>query len=150
MNPESLRRALETLPRTLDEIYDRILLKIDENYQLQAFTALQWLTFSARSLALSEIAEAVAFKPDLREDSLDLKNSLLFEPQDILIVCSSLVTYSVKSQEIRLAHHSVREYLISERIRLNPKAKNFDISEMLANKTIAKACLRYLLSFNTS
>lgn len=43
-----------------------------------------------------------------------------------------------------LAHQSVREYLMSERIRAGP-AKNFGIEESASHNNIAQGCLLYLL-----
>jgi hypothetical protein len=50
---------LDTLLKTLDSFYDRILINIHEQEQRLAALALQWLALSARPLSLSELAEAV-------------------------------------------------------------------------------------------
>ena len=53
------------------------------------------------------------------------------------------------SGEVRLAHFSVREYLISERLRTNhPALFYFHFNEKIANMFIAKTCLSYLLQFD--
>ena len=78
--------------------------------------------------------------------------------QDVLAMCSSLVTTSnvvVKSQdgflgsdveELRLAHFSVKEYLISERIR-NSSVSMYALVDQSAHGYIAQCCLSYLLHF---
>ncbi|KAI9878906.1 MAG: hypothetical protein M1830_010154 [Pleopsidium flavum] len=142
--PSSITRALHSLPKTLDETYDRILTNIHEEYHTQTFTALQWLVFSARPLYLEEVAEAVALKPG---QSVLEGVDRLFDPYEILTICSSLVTLSDETREVRLAHYSIKEYLISERIRRG-SASAFHLMELSAHRTMAEMCLNYLLSFD--
>ena len=118
LNPSAVRRTLKSLPRDLDGTYDRILCGIEEECRHVAFTALQFLTSSSRPVHLEELAEMVAIKPGT---SIFIDIDRLFDPEDILMVCSSLVTsYDSCDYWIRLAHYSVREYLTSERIRTGP------------------------------
>jgi ankyrin repeat protein len=137
---------MNALPKTLDDIYDRILTNIDEEYLENAFVALQWLTFSARPLHIREIAEAIAVGDG--RNCAYIEEHRLFDARDVLAVCSSLIAVSEATSQVRLAHHSVREYLMSDRLRIKPVVQMFSISESLANKTIAEACLNYLLLFN--
>lgn len=55
-----LRKALKSLPKTLDDTYARIVLSIDEEYTQDALKVLQWLAFSARPVRIEEVAEVVA------------------------------------------------------------------------------------------
>ena len=48
--------------------------------------------------------------------------------------------------QVRLAHDSVKEYLVSERIK-GSKAAFYSISETSSNIFLAKACLAYLMHF---
>src|SRR2546421_1290710 len=105
----ALKKALHTLPKTLPDTYDRILLQIDEEYQEIALKVLQWLAYSVRPLTLDEVAEALAVR--IGTFTIDPDDRLM-DPRDILTVCSSLVTttYDEKFNEtIRLAHYSVKE-----------------------------------------
>ncbi|KAL9122142.1 MAG: hypothetical protein Q9187_001305 [Circinaria calcarea] len=153
-----LRRTLNSLPKTLDATYDRILCSIEEVHSEDAHLVLQWLAFSARPLTLREIAEVIAvnFTGDLPK--LDIENRLL-NPHGILQICSSLITLSTKPggwsdliydedrSEVRLAHYSVKEYLVSDRIRA-ATARKYSISNMAAHELIAETCLAYLLHFD--
>jgi hypothetical protein len=140
----------------LDDTYDRILLSIGEEYAQDTLRVLQWLAFSARSLRIEEAAEVIAlnsecdirFEPERR----------LTDPRDLLIICSSLVvispatiknSYDIEEEveELKLAHFSVKEYLVSKRIQAGPASK-FSILEIPATLTIAQTCLVYLLQFN--
>jgi hypothetical protein len=78
------------------------------------------------------------------------------EPRDVLTICFSLVTITVLPSLIvmgrtitvaQLAHFSVQEYLVSDRIRDGP-AKEYSMQGVSANLCIAETCLAYLLHLN--
>ena len=135
---------------------------------------LQWLSFSARPLRLEELAEIVA---------IDIDKTPRFDPerrwpnpQDILTICSSLVTlttdlYDANEEDnssgfvkalqrhvfdmerasttyIRLAHFSVKEYLISDRIQ-HEIAARYSVREIESHGVLAEDCIAYLLQFDT-
>ena len=92
IKPAALRKALASLPKTLDDTYERILCNIDQDHAEDALKVLQWLAFSTRPLGIQEVAEATA---------ITLNDSPLFDPDDrlrdhtdILAICSSLITVS--------------------------------------------------------
>ncbi|KAG9240039.1 hypothetical protein BJ878DRAFT_469094 [Calycina marina] len=150
---DALRKALKCLPKTLDETYARILVSIDENYSQDAFRILQWLVYSARPLRMEEMVEVIAI--DTEQSQFNSENRLP-DPRDLLTICSSLVTtISVTTEgdygnshqitELRLAHFSVKEYLISDRIRTGTVFQ-YDIQSR-GEEEIAQSCLKYLLHF---
>lgn len=151
---DALRKALRSLPKTLDDTYAQILCSIDEEYSQDAFKILQWLAYSARPLRIEEVAEVVAV--EIGDDPRFDPENRLPEPRDILTICSSLFTTATSTisaygetyeiEELRLAHFSVKEYLISDRIRTGP-ASRYAI-EQCAEEHIAQTCLIYLLYFN--
>ena len=123
---KQLWEALRSLPKGLDNTYDRIILSIDNNeYSKEAFRVLQWLCFSARPMQLNEIVEVLAV--DL-EDSQFGPEQRFPAPWNILKVCSSLVVVGnadmrgryrdmVDVEVVSLAQFSVKEYLIGDRIQ---------------------------------
>ncbi|KAI9878142.1 MAG: hypothetical protein M1830_001788 [Pleopsidium flavum] len=155
-----LRQRLRELPNTIDETYDRILLNIPEDDQQAAHATLQWLAFSQRPMTLGEISEAIAV--DTRQQCFDVENRFL-DAHSILEICSSMVTISESGKkykyghtqsvvademrELQLAHYSVKEYIVSERIR-SGRAKAFAVVEAQAHEYMAEASLVYLLSFD--
>ena len=155
MNLRGLRKALASLPKTLDETYIRILSNIDEEHRGYASKILHWLAYSARPLKLQEVAEVIAI--DSQESPRFDPENRLVEPRDILKICSSLVsleepvatdTRSRSNQVIvQLAHFSVKEFLISDRI-LQRNFECFSIRELSANVLIYNDCLAYLLEFD--
>ena len=161
---KALRRALSRLPTTLDETYTRILQDLESIDQLQdAITVLRWLCFSHRPLLLSEVVEVLAV--EYGDDGGFFPEERLPDPADVMVVCSSLISYHTSDEDgdnksgsghgddgynggstqayrtqIRLAHFSVKEYLLSERCILR---SNFQIPA--CHREIAEGCLHYLL-----
>ena len=149
-NRAMLRKSLATLPQTLDQTYDRILIAISEQDCDFAMCILQWLTFSARPMLVEEIAEVVAIDV-AREPAFD-RDEVLEDPLEALNICSSLVTITMNKVEgrtksariIALAHYSVQEYLVSDRIKRGP-AKRYNMHAAQCHGMMVESCLKYLL-----
>ena len=58
--PERINDALDTLPKGLDETYERMLTDIDTNYAPYLYRALLWLAFPNRLLTTDEMAEPMS------------------------------------------------------------------------------------------
>lgn len=165
-----IRDALKHLPKTLDDTYSRMFLAIDEAYREDAKAALLWLAFAERPLQLKELAEATIIHP--RSEQPFNPAERFPDPQNVLEILSSLVyvndvehgSASYKwdpsgiltipsvpsgSATVTLAHYSVKEYLISNRIKEN-KAQYFAISEITSDIHIAESCLKYILYYASS
>ena len=119
-----MRKALSSLPSTLDETYDRILCAISKEDSEYAVCILRWLAFSARPLSVQEIAEVIAI--DVERSPAFNREEVLEDPLDVLSICSSLVTVTTAtrstwnrlqnspefpSKYVVLAHYSVRNIL---------------------------------------
>lgn len=130
-------------------------------------TILSLLTWSDRPLRIEELVDAIAVQPDARP-SFD-PNNRMPEPRDILRICSSLVVciqrpYKYREvefisadnnnqdgemgvAELQLAHFSVKEYLVSDRI-------TSPFSNCLADGTtrasLATLCLAYFSDLDHS
>ena len=154
----SLRKALRSLPKDLDDTYARILQSIedDEHSKLVAMI-MQWLAYSERPMSLTEISEALIVDPD---DDYQYDVERRFEdPQDLLRICSSLVTTEpwpgspstppVLRKRFKFAHFSVREYLESSRTHDGPN-KRYAIQEIRSNTFIAESCIIYLSHLDVS
>ena len=177
-NLSHVRQALESLPRTLDDTYARILCNIDlrySHYNRHTLKMFQWLTFSFRPLKLEELAEIVAI--DVDETPRFDPERRWPEPREILMLCSSLITLTNASGEgsgsapdeqsqdmnanskanihdsedssiyVRLAHFSVKEYLVSNRIQ-HGAAPHYSIRDIESHGVLAADCLAYLLQFD--
>jgi hypothetical protein len=138
-----LQKALASLPKTLDEIYTRILRNITEDDGTNTLKILQWLAYSTRPLQIEEVTEVIAI--DIEGGHWFNLEKRFKELRDILTIYSSLITitekplydsnsddrsnYSYFSEldssagvQVRLTYFSVKEYLISERIQAGPAA----------------------------
>ncbi|OSS51913.1 hypothetical protein B5807_03446 [Epicoccum nigrum] len=149
-NRAMLRKSLVTLPQTLDQTYERILAAICEEDRDYAIRILQWLTFSERPLTVEEIAEVVAI--DVTRDPAFDSDEILEDPLEALNICSSLVTITTQEATdarpirriIGLAHYSVQEYLVSDRIKQG-HVKQYSMSRIECHNLITKGSLMYLL-----
>ncbi|KAK6507970.1 hypothetical protein TWF481_006390 [Arthrobotrys musiformis] len=146
----SLQKTLQSLPATLDETYARILRGIPQEHKQSAMRILQFLTYSARPLAIEEAIDAIAV--DTEGDEYFNPKYRMPDRDEILCYCSSLVVaVSVEKDwrigggtytELQLAHFSVKEYLTSDRLD-NDINRHFQ--EIVAKGSIATVCLAYLL-----
>ena len=59
-----IRQALNELPETLDETYERTLLDFDEENWAYAHRLFQCIVVARRPLSVEELAEFLAFKSD--------------------------------------------------------------------------------------
>ena len=145
-----IRRALDELPETLDETYERTLLDIhDENWEY-AHRLFQCIAVARRPLRVKELAEFLAFKSETG-------GSLTFEgdwrPENardtVLSTCSSLIAIvNVEgSQVIQFSHFSVKEYLTSNRTAEGRVARYYIPLEP-AHLFVTRACLSLLLQLD--
>ncbi|KAK4242978.1 vegetative incompatibility protein HET-E-1 [Corynascus novoguineensis] len=139
MSPRAIEKALESLPRDLDETYRRMLRSIPVDIEKDAIRLLQFLVHTKRPLAVSEVVEVIATQADEVPQSFDAKRRL-FRETDVLRYCPSLVSLIEVSKgyktrkELHLAHFSVKEYLL--------KQDQFDLTSSCIVMT--KTCLSYL------
>jgi len=146
----ALRRSLATLPKTLDKTYERILCAISEADSRYAVTILQWVMFSFLPLSLDQVAEIAAI--DVKNERIFDPDDVLEDPYDILSISPGLFTI-VQDQTsceprlcLMLAHYSVKEYLLSDRIRESPAAL-YSMRDSACHDAITQGCLGYLLQF---
>ena len=150
-----LRRALKTLPKTLDETYERVLSSIPDDYAEDVRRVLQCLICAFVPLDIQEVAEIVAI--DTAEPYYHPEDRYS-TPRALLSICSGLVstewrwrygilpTAEFEFEELRLAHFSVKEYLVSGRISLGPVSK-YESDEVSCHETLADLCVSYLLQY---
>ena len=112
---EGIREILEHLPEGLYDTYTRIVRKIAKTgYKTTALKIMMWMVCSRRLLRVEELQEAVAF------DSLDGSwNADKIPDADRMIrSCHGLVVRDTENDNVRLAHHTVQQYLVSAQGRL--------------------------------
>ena len=146
-----IRRALDELPETLDETYERTLLDIDEENWEYAHRLFQCIVVARRPLRVEELAGFLALK-------CEEGGSLTFEegwrpenPRDtVLSTCSSLITVvNVDGSRpvIQFSHFSVKEYLTSNRIAKG-RVSHYYIPLESAHLLVTQACLAILVQLD--
>ena len=130
---------------TLDETYSRILANIPRRHEQYTVRILQFLVYSKRPLFLEEIVDALAVELD-KKPSFDASWRMP-KPEEIAKICPSLLLVAPASKwrksglAIRLAHFSVKEYLLSDRVDVTFKQS---LTEISAQKAIILTCLAYI------
>jgi hypothetical protein len=115
--PVVIGHALNGLPESLDETYERTLREIRKETREFAHRLFQCLTVAIRPLRVDELAEilAIRFHPgQLPQYQPDWK---LDDAQEaVLSTCSSLISVVNMdgSPVVQFAHFSVKEFLTSE------------------------------------
>jgi len=151
---QRIRRALDELPDTLDETYDRTLEEIGKQNWEYAHRLFQCVAAASRPLRVEELAEFLAFDfeetstPTLREDWREEDPA-----HAVRSTCSSLLAIVDMdgSSVIQFSHFSVKEYLTSKRLSESKEnISRFHVSMTLAHTIIAQASLGVLLQIDAN
>jgi Ankyrin repeats (3 copies)/Ankyrin repeats (many copies) len=145
-----IRDALNTLPATLDETYERTLREIKDTRWKFARHLLLCVAVTSRPLRVEELAEILAF--DFEAGPIPkfhgewrLKNPV----EAVLSTCPSLLSLvnADDSPVIQFTHSSVKEFLMSVRFaeKRNTISHRYHVSLAPAHTLVAQACLGILL-----
>lgn len=140
-NDRAIKAALLSLPRTLEGTYERILCQIPAIDEEMAIGVLRWLVYGCSPMTIDQILEGIAV--EIGETAMDPENKTN-DPEDILDVCRGLVTIDDRSRKLRLAHFTVKEYLISIGVSQGPAA-DYYMPPGTSNAELTKVCLTYLM-----
>lgn len=144
-----IRRALDELPDTLDETYERTLLDIDEENWVFAHRLLQSIVVARRPLRVDELAEFLTFNFEEGGPTFH-ENWRPEDPRDtVLSTCSSLIAVvNVDgSPVVQFSHFSVKEYLTSNRIA-DGRVSRYFIPLEPAHVIVVQVCLSVLLQLD--
>jgi hypothetical protein len=151
--PSSIRKALDELPTTLDDTYERALQGIPKEKRQHAHRLFQCLIVAVRPLRAEELAEIFAVDFDHGTMS-DFKEGWRPEnPEEaVLSTCSTLITVieDQGSRVVQFSHFSVKEFLTSDRLRVSEVGSicDYHIPLDAAHTILARACLAVLLQLN--
>jgi ankyrin repeat protein len=160
------------MPKTLDETYERILGAIDDMYFDEVRTALEWLAFGEQSVSVAGLAEACSIhlddaeEPFLEEGGHDALVQLFGVISSLILVYEPAgeyeheidhlyeplpPKYDIKcyTQFVRLAHFSVKEYLVSNRLQRSHHARlsRYALKDTEVHQSLSRSCCEYLLYF---
>jgi ankyrin repeat protein len=150
--PGRIRHALDELPSTLDETYERTLQEINNiNWEL-ARRLLHCVAVVARPLRVEELVEFLAFDFETGQIPKYRKEWRLEDPLEAaLSTCSTLITLvnvdMDDSPVIQFSHFSAKEFLTSSRFaaKFDIISHRYHISMTPAHTLVAQACLGILL-----
>ena len=149
--PQTVRHILDGLPKTMDETYERMLMKINMTMRKYVLRLLQCLTAAIRPLRVEELAVILAMDFDAGEGVPTLNLDWRWEDykRAVLSACSSLVDviiFADGSRVVQFSHPSVKDFLTSKRLATSSERASFYyILYESAHKTLAQACLGTLL-----
>jgi len=148
--PVNLERALNKLPATLDETYERTLGEIEDANWEAAQRLLRCVTVASRPLLVEELAEILAFNFNKGPIPKFHMNCRLEDPVEaVLYICSTLLSLVnvENSRVVQFGHFSVKESVTSTRFakKCNTISSRYHISMSPAHTAIAQACLGILL-----
>ena len=148
--PVDLERALNELPASLDETYERTLGEIEDANWEAGQRLLQCVAVTSRPLRVEELAEILAFDFNAGPIPKFRMDCRLENPMDaVLSTCSTLlsVVNIENSRVVQFGHFSVKEFLTSTRFakKCSTISRRYHISMSPAHTVIAKACLGILL-----
>ncbi len=150
--PSAIRRALDDLPESLDETYDRILRGIGKERQGYAQCLFKCLAESIRPLRVEELADVLAIRFDTGElPSYNVNWRAPNAEEAVLSACSSLIIIVDvdTSRIVQFSHFSVKEYLTSERFANAEKhISQYHIVPHSAHTILAQASLSVLLALD--
>ena len=135
---KTLDSILESLPKTLEEMYDQILSRISPADASGAVKLLLWLAFAKQPLHMDYLAIIVEFDVDTKGFDSDAKLSY---STDVLKICSSLVT-RMGDNTVQLAHASVKTYVLEKKRTVH---SNIVMDPAMGDHFVGQCCLTYLL-----
>ena len=151
--PSSIRKALNELPATLYDTYERALEGIPKEKRHHAHRLFLCLVGALRPLRAEELAELFAI--DFEQDSMSnfTEGWRPENPEEaVLSTCSTLISIinDKGTKIVQFSHFSVKEFLISDRLRTSEvgNIRDYHIPLNAAHTTLARACLAVLLQLD--
>ncbi|RDW76303.1 uncharacterized protein DSM5745_06295 [Aspergillus mulundensis] len=123
-------RKLEMLSKAYDDTMGRIQ-QLPQSRRQLALDVLMWITSAQQPLTVSQLQNALA----VEEGDTEIDDESLPDVQDMVTVCSGLVTVDQETDIIRLVHYTTQEYFKGAWRRWFPHAQS----------QLTVVCLTYLL-----
>ncbi|KAI9705786.1 MAG: hypothetical protein M1820_005034 [Bogoriella megaspora] len=147
-----LEQLLSSLPESLDETYDRMLQDIPRAFRADAKKILTMLCFASRPLFGCEIIDFLAVDASRDKEHRFDPNRRIADEDSLVDFCPGFLHVtpdfhnSFPAKRFRIAHFSIQEYLVSDRLCKAHKISGFYLKDTISHGEIAKACLAYLLA----
>ncbi|GAW19636.1 hypothetical protein ANO14919_091250 [Xylariales sp. No.14919] len=124
-----IQHTLESVPKGLHAIFDRMLLQIKSSQTRKTRLVLRWVMFAVRPLTLAELGAATGIQPS---PLISVEHAA----RDEVALCGPFL--KINEDKITFVHQSAKEYLL----RLNPdNHREFWFEPEEAHLQIAQECL---------
>ena len=131
------------LPKDLPETYERAIARIESaGKAIIAQKIFRWVAAAKRPLTLEELREAIAIQPcQPSRNSEALENDI----NRLVPYCGNLIVLDEEDQVVQFAHHTVKQFLLSE--SRTPSLNSFHFQLPQVNQDAGEVCVTYL-NFN--
>ncbi|KAL8770537.1 MAG: hypothetical protein Q9209_003793 [Squamulea sp. 1 TL-2023] len=135
-----IRKTLQNLPNGLSETYERVLNKICRDAIKRDIVQkiFKWIICARRPFGIEELREAAGFEPNQKSWDFDV----LPDPDLMVEACKGLVIWDRDAGIVRFAHHTVRQFLLSDAVGM--REGNLKCTQQEADIHVGKMCLTYL------
>ncbi|KAH7029512.1 ankyrin repeat-containing domain protein [Microdochium trichocladiopsis] len=145
LNRHSLTEAIQTLPLSVEEAYDKILSKSRNTKHVTK--VLQLVVAAARPLHLKEVAVALTLDSQKHRTYANLMADVTDTAElqnEIRDLCGLFVV--IIDGRLYLLHQTAREFLVDKDQRMTPHLRwQSSIDVNIANAVLAGICMRFLL-----
>jgi hypothetical protein len=151
--PSSICKALNELPITLDDTYERILQGIPKEKFQHSRRLFQCIVAAIRPLRVEELAEIFAIEFGANEVTNLVDGWRPENPEEAVhSACSSLIAIidDEGSKIVQFSHFSVKEFLTSDRLQTSDigHLSDYYIPLEPAHMLLARACIAVLLQLD--
>lgn len=139
--PSKIRKKLSDLPRSLSDVYSRILHKIEDVEEARFI--LQWVVGAHRPLTVQELATACALRQEWDGNTIP-PASTVAEYNNDYKDCEPIIYRDADNNTIHLLHQSAKDYLLDKYLEINldgPSQYHLVPSKM--NLLIFEICWKY-------
>ena len=138
-SPQNIRLALKSLPKSLSNAYEKMLMRIPTNNREWARKTLCWVLFALRPLSTSELETALAV--DGVTDSMESveNNTSCDIENDLNLTFGSLI--KIEQNTVHITHRSAREFFLGEK---HDPAAWYALGANWGNQCIGDACIAYI------
>lgn len=140
---EDIRKALESLPKDLEETFNRALLRILSQNAKVAPRVFLCIAVATRHLSLIEILEAISIKVGEGSSSPARR---INNKYSIIALCGNLLHVNEEDETVQFAHRSVFDYVTGAFSA--PQLAGFHINMEQADHHAGELCVTYLLWSN--
>lgn len=131
-NWTEVKTALQSLPRGLPALYDRMILQIPEQDIHFSSMILRWVTLAVRPLSVEELGGVLQCR---KSTAISTEQMV----RDRISTCGSLV--HIKNDIVSLVHESARDYFLRDEVSDIGALERFGIQPLEVHLEIACRCL---------